>query len=170
MDRADELAFEEFVRWRSPALLKTAYLLTGDRGHAEDLLQGALAQVYRHWHRIHANGVPEAYVRRAMVNHRISSWRRRRVPEAPLDPQFHATTQDDVSALDQRDELWRALREVTPAQRAVLVLRYYEGYSEAEIAAALACSPGSVKSHASRGLARLRAALGVPAPSTVSQE
>lgn len=158
MRDADEESFEEFVRGRSPALLRTAYLLTGDWGHAEDLLQVVLTATYRHWRRVSADA-PEAYVRRALVNQHISRWRRRRFTERPLDSAPPPVARDDVAGVDRQDEVWRALRNVSPTQRAVLVLRYYEGLSEAEIAAELGCAPGSVKAHASRGLATLRLTL-----------
>ena len=159
MRDADEESFEEFVRGRSQALLRTAYLLTGDWGHAEDLLQVVLTATYRHWRRVSAD-VPEAYVRRSLVNQHISGWRRRKLTERPLESAPPPVAPDDVARVDHQDEVWRALRNVSPTQRAVLVLRYYEGLSEAEIAAVLACSPGSVKAHASRGLATLRLTLG----------
>jgi DNA-directed RNA polymerase specialized sigma24 family protein len=84
MRDADQDSFEEFVRGRSQALLRTAYLLTGDWGHAEDLLQDVLTATYRHWRRVGSNA-PEAYVRRGLVNQRISRWRRRKFTERPLD-------------------------------------------------------------------------------------
>jgi RNA polymerase sigma-70 factor (sigma-E family) len=158
MRDADERSFEEFVRGRSQALLRTAYLLTGDWGHAEDLLQVVLTATYRHWRRI-ASDAPEAYVRRGLVNQHITGWRRRRFTERPLESAPPPVARDDVSLVDHHDEVWRALQAVSPTQRAVLVLRYYEGLSEAEIAAVLACAPGSVKAHASRGLAVLRLTL-----------
>jgi len=158
MRDADEASFDEFVRGRSAALLRTAYLLTGDWGHAEDLLQVVLTSTYRHWRRV-GSDAPEAYVRRSLVNQHISRWRRRKFSERPLDSAPAPIAMDDVSRVDHHDEMWRALQTVSPTQRAVLVLRYYEGLSEAEIAAELSCSPGSVKAHASRGLATLRLTL-----------
>lgn len=169
MRDVDEESFEEFVRGRSPALLRTAYLLTGDWGHAEDLLQVVLTATYRHWRRVSADA-PEAYVRRALVNQHISRWRRRRFTERPLESAPPPLAKDEMAGVDHHDELWRALRNVSPTQRAVLVLRYYEGLSEAEIAAALACSPGSVKAHASRGLATLRLTLGRQRFDTIHEE
>jgi RNA polymerase sigma-70 factor (sigma-E family) len=152
-DAADD--FREFVVARSPALLGTAYLLTGDRGAAEDLLQVTLLKAYRHWSRIRAAGNPEAYVRRAMSNQRISWWRRRRVVESDRAlPDLPAG--DGVASVEQRDELWRALQLLPPRTRAVLVLRYWEDLPEADTARILGCSVGTVKSLASRGLRRLR--------------
>ncbi len=158
MDSAAEDDFREFVVGRSPALLVTAYLLTGDHGLAEDLLQVTLMKAHRHWARVRSSGNPEAYVRRALANQRISWWRRRRVAEsdAPL-PDIPAG--DDSGRVELRDELWQALRQLPPRTRAVLVLRYWEDVSEAETAEILGCSVGSVKSQGSRGLRRLRAVL-----------
>ncbi len=149
--------FREFVLARSPGLLGTAYALTGDRGMAEDLLQTALLKTYRHWSDVRRSDRPEAYVRRVMANQRISWWRRRRVAES-------GTTVPDRAGpvpypVEERDELWQALQELPPRMRAVLVLRYWEDLPEAEVAEILACSVGTVKSQASRGLQRLRAVL-----------
>lgn len=153
----DSAEFTDFVRGRSTALLRTAVLLTGgDRGHAEDLLQGVLERMYVRWGRI--QGPPEAYARRALVHASINRWRgRRRRPELPLlgpDPCVEAA--DDASRVDLRDALVRELLTLPPRQRAVLVLRYFDDLPEAEIAEALGCSVGTVKSQASRALARLR--------------
>ncbi|WP_045878740.1 SigE family RNA polymerase sigma factor [Pseudofrankia sp. DC12] len=163
--RADEeLAFEAFVAGAADRLLLSAVLLAGgDWATGEDLLQGAFERTYRHWARI-ADGRPEAYVRRALVNGATSRWRRlrARVTEVPLvvDGQWvvdvAADGVDHADRMSQRDGLVRALRALPPRQRAVLVLRYFDDLSEADVAAALGCSVGSVRSQASRGLARLR--------------
>jgi RNA polymerase sigma-70 factor (sigma-E family) len=149
--------FRDFVQARSPALLGTAYALTGDRGLAEDLLQTALLKTYRHWSQVRRSDRPEAYVRRVMANQRISWWRRRRVAESGVDLPDRAGPVP--YPMEDRDELWQALHELPPRMRAVLVLRYWEDLPEAEVAAVLGCSAGSVKSQASRGLQRLRAVL-----------
>jgi RNA polymerase sigma-70 factor (sigma-E family) len=158
VNRADDEDFRVFATTRSPALLRTAYLLTGDRGLAEDLLQDTLTRAYRHWGRIRKAGSPEAYVRTIMLNERRSRWRRRSstelVGEVPDRP-----TADGTTAFAERDELWRAVLEMPPRTRAVLVLRYWEDLSEADTARLLGCSVGSVKSQASRGLRRLQALL-----------
>jgi RNA polymerase sigma-70 factor (sigma-E family) len=146
--------FREFVAARSPALLRTAYLLTGDRGHAEDLLQSALAKVYRHWRRVTATGSPEAYVRKVMVNERHGWWRRDRLPLV-LGPVPDRPGPDEAAGVDDRDVLWRAVLAMPPRTRAVLVLRYWEDLSEADTAEVLGCSVGTVKSQASRGLRKL---------------
>jgi len=151
----DDEGFRTFVIARSPALLRTGYLLLGDRALAEDLLQTALAKAYRHWGRVTAAGSPEAYVRRIMVNERRTWWHRnpgRELVGAIPD----RAGPDESSALAERDAVWRAVLALPPRTRAVLVLRYWEDLSEAETAATLGCSVGTVKSQASRGLRRLQ--------------
>ena len=149
--------FAEFVVTRHAALLRTAYLLTGHAQDAEDLVQTTLVKVVPQWRRIADN--PEPYVRRVLVNENISRWRRRRWREHPTDevPEQLAHDPDVAELIAVRS----ALVVLAPRQRAVLVLRYYEGLSEAEIAAQLGVSPGTVKSQARDGLERLRAALPV---------
>ena len=158
MNRADDEDFRVFATTRSPALLRTAYLLTGDRGTAEDLLQDTLTKAYRHWGRVRAAGNPEAYVRKVMLNERRTRWRRRSSSEV-VGEVPDAAVADGSAAVAERDALWRALREMPPRTRAVLVLRYWEDRSEADTAELLGCSVGSVKSQASRGLKRLQALL-----------
>jgi RNA polymerase sigma-70 factor (sigma-E family) len=149
------VGFDDFVVMRSPRLLRTAYLLTHDWALAEDLVQTALARAWEAWHRI--EGDPEPYVRRIIVNSYASWWRRRWTGELPTEvlPE-RAHPGDAHGGVDERDRLWRALRQLPRRQRAVLVLRYFEDMSEAEIADALGCSLGTVKSQASRALAKLR--------------
>jgi RNA polymerase sigma-70 factor (sigma-E family) len=173
MGAAHDEDFREFVAARSQRLLSTAYLLTGDRDLAEDLLQAALLRAYRHWRRLTAAGDPEAYIRRILVNQRISWWRRRRLDEVSI-PEYHGTiagvTDDPSAALAERDRVWQALRGLPPRTRAVVVLRYWEDMSEADTAEQLGCTVGTVKSLGSRGLARLRDLLDAdgspPAPAT----
>jgi RNA polymerase sigma-70 factor (sigma-E family) len=151
---ADTLVFDDFVRTRSPHLLRVAYLLTRDHNHAEDLLQTALARSWSAWHRIDDN--PEPYVRRVLVN-TYASWRGRRwhgeLPSESLPEPALTAPQSEV---DNRDEVWRALGRLPHQQRAVLVLRYFEDMSELQIADALGISTGTVKSHAAKGIANLR--------------
>ncbi|WP_322921880.1 SigE family RNA polymerase sigma factor [Nocardioides renjunii] len=147
--------FTEFVVARQAALLRTAYLLTGHAQDAEDLVQTTLVKVVPQWRRIADN--PEAYVRRVLVHENVSRWRRRRWRE-------HSTGDlpDVLAAEPDRAELLAvrtALATLPPRQRAVIVLRYYEDLSEADIAATLGIAPGTVKSQARDGLARLRQAL-----------
>jgi RNA polymerase sigma-70 factor (ECF subfamily) len=151
--------FREFVTSRSPALLRTAYLLVGDRSLAEDLVQSALTKVYRHWDRVSAAGSPEAYVRRIMVNERRSWWRRNPGHEV-LGPVPDRGGPDESAGLAERDAIWRAVLALPPRTRAVLVLRYWEDLSEAETAQILDCSVGTVKSQASRGLRKLQQVIG----------
>lgn len=162
MDDSSREEFRDFVAARSPALLRTAYLMTGNRAEAEDLLQTALAKTFVAWRRVREADNPEAYVRRVMLNTRTSLWRRRRVDEQPYaDVPERAETADPFGSSDLHDALWRALGTLGRRQRAVLVLRYYEQLSEAEIAETLGISVGTVKSQASRALATLRANAGL---------
>ena len=159
MKAADEAAFAEFVSGRWSALYRTAYLLTGDRHDAEDLLQTALANTYVGWGRIRDRGATEAYVRRALVNAASRGWRTRgrTVPTDNVPDPGH---DGGITGLADNAALWRAVCELPPRMRATLVLRYYEDLSEAETAAALGCSLGSVKSQTHHALKRLRAVLG----------
>lgn len=152
--------FRDYVVARSPALLRTAYLVTGDRGEAEDLLQEALLRLSRVWQRVSGSDSLDAYVRRTMVNLRTSRWRRRRVHTVTVDelPE-HQRAADDATRISDRDEMWLALATLPPRMRAVLVLRFYEDLTEAETAAALECSIGTVKSQSSRALDKLRESL-----------
>jgi RNA polymerase sigma-70 factor (sigma-E family) len=150
--------FEDFVRARSAALFRTALLLTGqNRSEAEDLLQGA-ERAYRRWGRICRSGDPERYVRRILANASTDRWRRlgRRGERSLPDDGSGPVTGDHAGDVADRDFLLRALAGLPPRQRAVLVLRYFCDLPEAEIAEALGCSPGTVKSQASRALAKLR--------------
>lgn len=173
-----DACFEEFVRARSTHLFRLALLLAGhDHAAAQDLLQVALERAYRHRLRLFAGGSPEPYVRRILVNAAID-WRRvlRRRREKPWeDLDRQPATNDLIDQLADRDVLVRALAALPRRQRAVLVLRYWEDLSEAEIASTLGCSVGTVKSHVSRGLARLRNIAGTspadqPQPRTVREQ
>ena len=150
-------AFRDYVAGRSARLLKTAWLLTGDWHLAEDLLQTALAKTSLAWHRIERYESVDAYVRRALVTTYASWWRRKWRAETPTInvPEF-MSTQDVYDEVDLRESVRRALIELPARQRAVVVLRYFEDLSEADTAAALGCSVGAVKSHASRALSKLR--------------
>jgi RNA polymerase sigma-70 factor (sigma-E family) len=152
MDAEAEREFREFVAARSGALFRSAYLLTGQREAAEDLLQTVLAKVALRWSRI--DGRPDPYVRKALYHEQVGRWRRRGrevfgVPET-VAPGDHA------ASTDLRLSLAAALRTLTVRQRAVIVLRYVDDLPEAEVAAALDVSVGTVRSTASRALARLR--------------
>jgi RNA polymerase sigma-70 factor (sigma-E family) len=153
----DERAFREFAAARLPSLLRFAHLVTADASLAEDVVQTALAKTALAWHRIERKDDPVAYVRRAIVNTAANHWRRKPWRERPVAELPDRPGQYDAqAAYDERDAMWRALATLPPKQRAVLVLRYYSGLSEAEIADELGCSRGTVKSQASKALARLR--------------
>ncbi|MEV6970840.1 SigE family RNA polymerase sigma factor [Hamadaea sp. NPDC051192] len=150
--------FRAFVEQRYTALLRTAYLLCGSPDRAEDLLQAALLAALPRWRRMDH---PEAYIRRIMVNQLANIWRR------PIREILTAVLPDRPvrdTAIEERDAMWLALGRLPARTRAVLVLRYWEDLSEAETAQVLEMSLGTVKSHASRGLARLRDLLGEPLP------
>jgi RNA polymerase sigma-70 factor (sigma-E family) len=154
------MPFEDFVQARSAALFRTALLLTGqDRSEAEDLLQICLERAYRHWGKITRFGDdPERYARRILVNAANDRWRRlgRRRERSLSVASSGATVPDRAAALADRDILLRALAALPQRQRSVVVLRYFDDLDDVEIAAVLGCSPGTVRSHVSRGLARLR--------------
>jgi RNA polymerase sigma-70 factor (sigma-E family) len=155
--------FEAFVQIRSPALLRRAYLLCGgDRAAAQDLLQDVLERLYPRWRQINTD--PYAYARAALANAAANRWRNRarRVRESTVALAVEASVAGPEHRVADRDAAVRALAELPPRARAVLVLRYFEDLSEAETAAILGCRVGTVKSLASRGLARLRTILGGP--------
>jgi RNA polymerase sigma-70 factor (sigma-E family) len=162
MDAQAREDFRSYVAARSPALLRTAYALTGNRADAEDLLQTALAKTYLSWERIREREALDGYVRRVMVNTQTSWWRRRKVDERPTGELPERPTGRDAAAdLDLHDALWTALGTLPKRQRAMVVLRYYEDLSEAETAAVMGVSVGTVKSATSRALTRLRDASGL---------
>ncbi len=151
MRDADREAFDEFVRARLPKLLRFGHALTGSPHAGADLVQDALERTMLAWSRIDSKDDPEGYVRRIMVNRNVSIWRRlhreRLVDEVPERPTPDRTRDDG---------LWNAIQQLPTKQRAVIVLRYYEDLSEAQIAATMGCSAGTVKSQASRAMAKLR--------------
>jgi RNA polymerase sigma-70 factor (sigma-E family) len=151
----DEESFGRYVIEAYPALLRRAHLLVGDHGHAEDLVQVSLASAYTRWRLVRQ---PDAYLRTVMARKAIG-WRARRWHgELPTDPLPElAAGSDWAGDFDLGRTVCRALMTLPPDQRAVVVLRYFDDCSEAEIAAALRCSSGTVKSRASRALATLRA-------------
>ncbi len=157
---ASPLHFDAYVHDRSRALLRLAFLLTGDAHHAEDLVQTTLVKVMGRWDQLVAGGDPHAYIRKVLL-HTALGWRRRKWQgERPSERlPDHADGPDDVAAVDSRERLRRALLELPPRQRAAVVLRHYEDLSEQEVARELGCSIGTVKSQTARGLDRLRALL-----------
>ncbi|KAA1420957.1 SigE family RNA polymerase sigma factor [Nocardioides humilatus] len=151
--------FEAWARARAGSLARSALLLAGDVHHAEDLVQETLTRVAQHWPRLVRRGDPDAYAHRALHNAAIDAWRRRErrprevsgvdaSPDAPMHPDADP---------DRRLLLREALARLTPKQRAVLVLRYYEDLTETQTAAAMGCSPNTVKTQVRTALARLRA-------------
>ncbi len=150
--------FTTFFESAWPRLFRTALAITGERGSAEDALQTAFAKVYASWSRVSSANHPEAYVRRMLVNEIIGSrrhgWWRRERPYPDVEPS--AVTPSPESGVVDRDVLWAAVQRLPVRQRAVVVLRYYEDLSEAEIAESLGCSRGTVKSQAAAALANLR--------------
>lgn len=151
-----EAEFREFAIGRWPALVRFAYGLTGDAGHAEDLAQITLAKAYASWARVRRADDPDAYVRRILINAHHTRFRKRRVRETSGPRLPEPVTDDATAALDQRSDLMAALLELPPKQRAVVMLRYWDGLTETQTAAVLGCSVGTVKSQASRALAKLR--------------
>jgi RNA polymerase sigma-70 factor (sigma-E family) len=150
MDRSQQ-GFTEWATSRQHALLRTAYLLSGDRGRAEDLVQEALVKVAVRWSRL-ASGSPEAYARRIIYRDNVSFWRRRHDVLLAELPEGTAPAPES----EPRLMVVSALAQLAPRQRAVLVLRYFEDLTEAQTADVLGISVGTVKSQASNALARLR--------------
>lgn len=163
-------SFDEFVRSHAGDLLRTACLITWDDAEAEDLVQECLLRVSRRWRRVRSMDMPLAYARRILINLALAGRDRRSQRQTELNGHDYdssvnagvwAERADPVAeaalhALGERSELLDALGRLTPQQRAVLVLRYFEDLSQAQVAELLACSTGTVKSSASRGLAQLR--------------
>ncbi|WP_212908303.1 SigE family RNA polymerase sigma factor [Streptomyces sp. TS71-3] len=152
-----EAAFTAYVQERRASLYATAYHLTGDRFEAEDLLQSALFSTYRAWDRISDKAAVGGYLRRTMTNLHISAWRRRKLNEYPTEelPETPGDT-DAMRGTELRAVLWQALARLPELQRTMLVLRYYEGRTDPEIADILGISVGTVKSSIWRSLRRLR--------------
>ena len=157
---AREADYARFVRTRTQALLRSAYLLTGDQHLAEDLVQEALARTHRAWTRLERPENAEAYARRVMYHAQVSFWRRPRVTEVlPGEVDTTDATDDPAEAAVQRLSLRRALLGLSAKQRAVLVLRFFEDRSEAEAAELLGVSVSTVKTQTRRALERLRGLL-----------
>jgi len=152
MELTDEQHFHEYVAARHAALTRTAYLLTGNHHDAEDLVQRSLMKAVPKWSKIRGN--PEAYVRRIMYNDNVSRWRRHPKGERLVDmPPEVAVADTDVAT---REAVRQALARLTPKQRTVLVLRYYEDLTEVETAAVLGIGVGTVKSQTRHALGRLQ--------------
>jgi RNA polymerase sigma-70 factor (sigma-E family) len=152
------LDFADFVRQRSASMLRTAWLLTGgDWALAEDLAQAAFSEVWRHWTRVSVMEAPASYAHKVMLN-TFLSWRRRRWTAEISTERFVVSpaTTGGFATVDMREVLRHALLQLSARQRAVIALRYFEDRSEAETAAIMGCTVGTVKSQASRAIAKLR--------------
>ena len=155
-------SFVAFVRDHGERHLRVAVLLTGDWHAAEDLVQASLVKLYQAWPRMDlVDGAPDAYLRRVIVNTHRSWWRARWRRETPVAELPDSGARDDATERHALASLIRqALLELPRKQRAVVVLRYLEDLPDAEVASLLGCSPGTVRTHAHRGLRALRARLG----------
>ena len=162
MTPAEEAGFTAFVAERGSALLRYSRMLVPHDTEAEDVLQAALLRLTRHWSR--RLDAPEAYVRRTILNIVRDRARRRHLVPVPSVARNDVRQPDHTEALEARERLDELLAPLPPRQRAAVVLRVIEGLSEAETAAAMGCSAGTVKSNLSRGLSKLRSAVGGPDP------
>lgn len=160
-------SFEEFVAARGAALWRTAWLLTGDRHRAEDLVQTALGKTWPHWDRISRDGSFEAYVRRTLFTTYVAWYRRRWNAEVPTEHLPEHSGADNAEAAAYRRDIAAALAQLLLGQRAVVVLRYFDDLTEAQTADVLDCSVGTVKSQTSRALASLRSS---PALATTDKD
>ena len=157
MSAGDRVAFGEYVRSRSQALLRAAQAMTGNRTDAEDLVQATLVKAYQSWDRIDDQAALDTYVRRVMVNTHISGWRRRRVDEYPTDDLPDSPSAEDATRdSDLHDVVQRAIDRLPRQMRAAVMLRFYDDMTEPEVAAALGVSVGTVKSTVARAVAKLR--------------
>lgn len=159
----DALAFDDYLAADGAALQRYAYVLTGNADDAQDLVQAALIKAYRRWRRIGRMASPHGYVRRILTHCFVDERRRRSATERPTDelPE-HAEQSDHAERTADVDAVIRALSVLTPQQRAVLALRHLVDLPDDEIADVLGCSAATVRSHASRGLQRLRTSLSYP--------
>jgi RNA polymerase sigma-70 factor (sigma-E family) len=147
--------FDEFVTHHGPELLRLAYMLSGSREQAEDLVQNALVKTYRSWDTVRSADRPIAYVRTIVVREHVSWWRRLSNHEVPGVIPDNVVGDSPDAEITETDAMWRLLATLPRRQRTVLALRYYEDLPDADIAQLLGCSPGTVRSNASRGLATL---------------
>lgn len=157
----DRAAFAEFVAARSASLHRAAYLMVGDVGLAQDLVQEALTKTYVAWPRLRDTGAAEAYTRKAITTTAITWFRRKSwYGERATDELPEAARAGHADHVADRTALMAALRRLPPRQRAAIVLRFYEDLTEVQTAAAMDCAVGTVKSQVSAGLAKLRTLLG----------
>lgn len=150
--------FEAFVAARGPALLRFAYLVTGDGVECADLVQEALERAWPRWDALAARGSQEAYLRRCIANGAVSRWRKMRRVVPVADPPQHDAIESTADAADA-EAAWRLCAELPPAQRTAVVLRFYEDFSYAEIAGVLGCAEATARSHVHRALTALRGRL-----------
>lgn len=151
------MTFEEYALARGAALIRFARLITADEHRAEDLVQEVLAKTYAAWRRIGALDQPDLYVRKMLVNANTSWWRRSVNREvAVAEPAGRGAVADVSAQSAERDAVWRAVLQLPPRQRTVIVLRYYEDYDDATIAELMHCSPGTVRTQAKRALGKLQ--------------
>ncbi len=164
MDQRDEREFAEYFTARRDAVRRTAYLICGDWHRADDLAQTAFVALHRRWRKVRDKEALDAYVRRSLVRASIDEsrrpWRRERSAEALPEVADNGAKDTVGDAVATRSALVDGLQQVPPRQRAVLVLRFLEGQSVADVAATLKCTEGTVKSQTARGLDALRDALG----------
>ena len=148
--------YADFVRGRTAALLRAAFVLTGDQGLAEDLVQSALARTHLAWHRLSEHGNAEAYTRKVMYHLQVDWWRRKRVPEVLPGVVPERPAGDSTDAVLLRVSVAHALQQLTPRQRAVITLRFFDDQTESDAATVLGCSVGTVKSQTVKALAKLK--------------
>lgn len=165
MNQHDEREFVEYFVARRDAVRRSAYLLCGDWHRADDLTQTAFVALHRRWRGIRDRAALDAYLRRTLVRAVIDEsrrpWRRERFTgDFPDTPDSAVGVPELGDSVAVRSALLAGLRRVPPRQRAVLVLRFWEGLDVVGVAEVLRCSPGTVKSQTARGLATLRAVLG----------
>lgn len=165
MDQREEQEFADYFTARRDAVRRTAYLICGDWHRADDLAQTAFVALHRRWHKIRDRAALDAYVRRTLVRAAIDEsrrpWRREHPVDIPPESAAGGSARDAVGeTVANRSALVEGLQQVPPRQRAVLVLRFLEGQSVTDVATALRCSEGTVKSQTARGLETLRAVLG----------
>lgn len=158
----EEERFADFVRAHSATLFRTAYLMTGDYQRAEDVLQESLVRIYQRWDRVDQMAAPLAYARKVVVNRAASWWRKKSSRETPsllfAEPAWGGRL-DEVA---EHHRVWQAVLALPQRQRAVMVLRYYEDMSEAQVAETLGMAAGTVKSHSHAAIRRLTQVLGEP--------
>lgn len=169
MDTADAIALTEYVRARGDSLLRFAFLLTGNHATAEDAVQTVLARAFLGWTRIKHYGNLDAYFRRALVNERTTQWRRNRKREVSLETLPELVCPDTLARSDDRLALMGVMSRLPRKQRAAIVLRYFEGLPDAEIAVILDCSTSTVRTLVARGLSKIRATVDVSADDTTQE-